>query len=224
MAVALLALCGVLSLMQQSGRLAEVVTSRRQPFVQKPVSSDPLNESPVPGVMALPPANLKGDGADASQIPDESPQQPVHLLPPDSRTAFSLADLKAQMPQRADGTFVIEVPTLHFSTYDAAARQVMAGRPVETMAQIAFHTAGADGTIRFRLSRLLTRCCSADARPYFVTASLVSPSGNPPFCSSGSWVTVRGHIAYEWQTGGFGAVIAVESITETSPPPNPVLH
>lgn len=174
------------------------------PPVAEPLSTLKLNSSPVPGVLSLPPATLAGSG------PVNPPA--THRPPPDSRTTFSLEDLKAQMPQREDGTFVIEVPTLHFAANDPAARRVMEGQRVETVAQIA---PGRTDKSELRLVRLLTRCCSADARPFHITASI---AGKPPSFANAAWVKVRGRIGYHRVWDGFGAVLHVESVTETSAP------
>ena len=208
-AAALLGVCGTLLIHRSPEPVCSPVLSLP---VEKttPVSSDPPNPSPLPGVLSLPPAALAGSG------PVSPPAS--HRPPPDSHQRFSLADLKAQMAQRKDGTFVIEVPTLHFSASDAAAREVMDGQPVETVAQIA---SGSGSAADLRLSRLLTHCCSADAHPFYIAASSARPL---PALANSAWVTVRGRISYQRQIGGFGTVLNVESITETTAPVNPVLQ
>lgn len=99
---------------------------------------------------------------------------------------------------------VIEVPVLHFSANDAAARQVMAGQPVETSAQVASHPSDSDELSRIGRSRLLTRCCTADARPYFIAVEPPSALSEFP---AGSWVAVTGSIGYCREAGGYGSVI-----------------
>lgn len=213
-AAALLGVCGMLFIHRSPEPVGTPVLSL--PAAENPaenatpVSSDPPNPASLPGVFSLPPATLAGSGPVA---PPAS-----HRPPPDSRQRFSLADLKAQMPQREDGTFVIEVPTLHYSASDPAARQVMDGQPVETLAQIAI---GSDSAAELRLSRLLTHCCSADARPFYIATTFSRP---PPAIANASWVTVRGRISYQRRLGGYGTVLNVESITETPAPVKPVLQ
>lgn len=160
----------------------------------------------LPGVMSLPPATL----ASASK----TPAAVIHRPPPDSRAVFTLADLKAQMPQREDGTFVMEVPTLHFSAADAAARRIMDGQRVETVAQLLSGDTGP------RLSRRLTRCCTADAREFSV-AAVLPPDFNAG--TAGTWVKAAGRLRYRREIGGFAAVLEITSITEVPPPANPVL-
>lgn len=209
-AAALLGVCGVLLMHRVPESVGTPVLSLPPKEKAPPVSSDPPSPSSLPGVFSLPPATLAGIGPVA---PSAS-----HRPPPDSRERFSLADLKAQMPQREDGTFVIEVPTLHFSASDPAARQVMDGQPVETLAQIATSNGS---VVDLSLSRLLTHCCSADARPFYIGTSF---SGPAPALGNASWVKVRGRIAYQRRSGGFRTVLNVESVTQAPAPLHPVLQ
>lgn len=174
---------------------------------QLPELPKAANLPQLPGVLALPPATLAGARTTAAAV--------THRPPPDSRAVFTLADLKAQMPQRENGTFLMEVPTLHFSAADAAARQVIEGRQVETLAQF---SSGQTGP---RLSRRLTRCCTADAREFSVTAVL-TPALTAT--AAGTWVKATGRIRYRREIGGFVAVLEITSITEAAPPANPVLQ
>ena len=166
---------------------------------------------PLSGVLSLPPAMLPGT-VTAQTITRHQPP------PPASREAFTFADLKSQMPQRADGTFLMEIPTLYFSAGDAAARQVIEGQNVETTAQ--FRRAGT-GIAAPRLTRRLTRCCSADAQEFCITAA--EPARLPAF-AEGTWVKAMGRMQYRREVGGFGAVLEIATISEVPPPATPVLQ
>jgi hypothetical protein len=137
--------------------------------------------------------------------------------PPASRDAFTFADLKAQMPQRADGTFLMEVPSLYFSAGDPAARQVIEGQSVETTAQL---RPDPSYPALFQLTRSLTRCCSADSRAYSI---VVEPATAMPSLPDGAWVSVTGTISYRREIGGYGPVIHSATIHQVPPPAIPIL-
>jgi len=225
LAAALLAVCGGIFLNPKppdspSGTNTPTTTLSPVPAAEQPRLSAPPTPaerhptSPHPGVLSLPPATLTGNYT--------IPPPKIHQAPPPSasRDTFTIDDLKAQLPQRASGTFAMEVPTLSFSAGDAAARQVIEGQSIETTAQI---TSRPSNPACATLSRSLTRCCASDARSYTLTAELPTPH---PLFPDGAWVTVTGTLHYTREIGdfSFSPMIRVLSMQMVPPPAQTVLQ
>lgn len=161
-------------------------------------------------MLSLPPAT------NASR--STTPAGPRHRPPPADVGRFTLADLKAQAPQRDDGTFLVDVPTLRFSASDPAARSVIEGQSVETTAQLCRNPSDPSLTT---LSRSLTHCCSADARHFAIPVRF---QGTHPSLPYGAWVTVTGTVAYHHDPAGYHAVLSASHISLTIPPIHPLIR
>jgi hypothetical protein len=163
----------------------------------------------LPGVLSLPPATHARDA--------RAPTGTRHLPPPADAGRFTLEDWQAQTPRRNDGTFLVEVPTLHFSASDPAARSVIEGQSVETTAQL--HRSPLHPALT-TLARSLTHCCTADARDFTIPLEL---PGEDPLLPDGAWVIVTGTIRYRPDPAGYRAVLCAKNIRVTDPPLNPLL-
>lgn len=192
LAIGLLCLCGVLL---NSQRIASSAPRTQSPTEFKP-NSIPAEVMPS-GVLNLPPATLAGNLNSINHVPP----------PTSSRDSFTLADLKAQMPQRSDGTFLMELSTIYFSASDAAARQIIEGKTIETTAQISFN---ADEGTGVKLCRSIPYCCSAHARRLSIVAKF---NGAAPAFANGDWVTITGTVAYCRDLNGYSPVLQIKSMS-----------
>jgi uncharacterized membrane protein YcgQ (UPF0703/DUF1980 family) len=140
---------------------------------------------------------------------------------PKSYGTFTLADLKAQVPQSKEGNFILEVPELYYTAGDKEVQSVITGQPVETTAQVLPEKVNnADGK-RLRIFRLLVQCCAADARPYSVPVEFADKA--PPIKDM-TWVKIVGTMAYAQENGQTVPLVKAISITETTAPENSMLY
>lgn len=134
---------------------------------------------------------------------------------------FTLADLKAQVPQSKEGNFILEVPELYYTAGDKEVQGVLAGQMVETTAQVLPEKVNnADGK-RLRIFRLLVQCCAADARPYSVPVEFAEKA---PALKDMTWVKIVGKMAYKQENGQTVPMIQASSIAETTSPDNAMLY
>ena len=133
---------------------------------------------------------------------------------------FTLADLKAQFPQSAEGNFKLEVPDICFTAGDKEVQCVLAGQRIETTGQVASETAGKTNGQPFRVIRLLTQCCAADARTYSVS---VETEGKLPTPMAMSWIKLIGTISYQQINGTITPILIASEIREAIKPETPIL-
>jgi hypothetical protein len=135
--------------------------------------------------------------------------------------SFTLADLKAQVPQSPEGNFMLEVPELYYTAGDKEVQSVLVGQPVETIAQVLPEKVNNEGGTRLRIFRLLVQCCAADARPYSIPVEFGKTA---PTFKDMSWVKVTGKMAYATEGDQTVPMIEVSSMTETAEPPNAMVY
>lgn len=135
--------------------------------------------------------------------------------------SFTLADLKAQVPQSKEGNFVLEVPELYYTAGDKEVQGVLNGQPVETTAQVLPEKVNNEDGKRLRIFRLLVQCCAADARPYSVPVEFTEKA---PTLKDMTWVKVVGKMSYKQEGGQTVPVILASSISETTSPDNAMLY
>lgn len=135
--------------------------------------------------------------------------------------SFTLADLKAQVPQSKEGNFLLEVPEIYYTAGDKEVQGVLAGQPVETIAQVLPEKLNnADGK-RLRIFRLLVQCCAADARPFSIPVEFESKA---PEFKDMTWVKVIGKMAYKSEGGQTVPVLLATSMTESAEPDNKMIY
>ncbi|MBL9115041.1 MAG: hypothetical protein JNJ83_08530 [Verrucomicrobiaceae bacterium] len=134
---------------------------------------------------------------------------------------FTLEDLKQQVPMSKDGNFVLEVPELFYTAGDLEVQKVLAGQPIETIAQVMPEKVNnADGK-RLRILRLLVQCCAADARPYSVPVEF---DDKAPTFKDMTWVKVVGKMGYEKEGDQTIPLVKVSKIEETTAPDQSMLY
>ena len=179
--------------------------STQPPAATTASSTPPAATAPAPAAGSTPPApaTKADDGAKAK-----------------SYGSFTLADLKAQVPQSPEGNFVLEVPELYYTAGDKEVQSVLTGQPVETTAQVIPEKGNTDGK-RVRIFRLLIQCCAADARPYSVPVEFEKEA---PKFKEMSWVKVVGKMTYRQENGQTVPVLLASKMTETAEPDNKMVY
>jgi uncharacterized membrane protein YcgQ (UPF0703/DUF1980 family) len=143
----------------------------------------------------------------------------VHASRP--KPAFTMADFKAQTPQKNDGTFLMEVPQILHTANAPEVQTLIAGQAVETTGQILRDaTPNADGK-HLRISRTQLQCCAEHAQHCSVALQF---SEKAPTFKELAWVTLVGTISYKQEDGKTVPVIIVKGIKETAAPKNPLLN
>jgi hypothetical protein len=135
--------------------------------------------------------------------------------------SFSLADLKAQVPQSPDGNFMLEVPELYYTAGDKEVQSVLTGQPVETIAQVLPEKVNNEKGTRLRIFRLLVQCCAADARPYSIPVEFGKTA---PTFKDMSWVKVTGKMNYTKEGDQTVPILEATSITEAAEPANAMVY
>jgi uncharacterized membrane protein YcgQ (UPF0703/DUF1980 family) len=153
--------------------------------------------------------------------PQEVERQATKTADAKSYGSFSLADLKAQVPQSPEGNFMLEVPELYYTAGDKEVQSVLVGQPVETIAQVLPEKVNNENGTRLRIFRLLVQCCAADARPYSIPVEFGKPA---PTFKDMSWVKVTGTMAYQTEGTQTIPMIEVTSITEAAEPENAMVY
>ena len=172
---------------------------------------------PVAAVKAAdaPPATPEGDVA-----------KEVNAAPPagaqtKSYGNFTLADLKAQVPQSKEGNFLLEVPEIYYTAGDKEVQGVLAGQPVETIAQVLPEKLNNPDGKRVRIFRLLIQCCAADARPFSIPVEFENKA---PEFKEMTWVKVTGKMSYKSEGGQTVPVLLAVTMTETAEPDNKMIY
>lgn len=70
-----------------------------------------------------------------------------------AKRGFTLADLKAQIPQHKDGTFLIEITDILNTATDPEVQNLIAGQPVESTGQVMPETVNCADGKRLRIFR-----------------------------------------------------------------------
>jgi hypothetical protein len=167
---------------KDSGNGTLKVTATAQAPDNKPKKRPPPQPIPVPIQMATPAKSPAAQGA--VQAPSPMPKKPT----------FTLADLKAQVPQDKDGNFQLELPELYMATGDRQVATVLDGQKVETVARVLPEKAdNADGH-KVRLFALVVSCCAADAQPVTIAADFGKKA---PAFKDMTWVKVHGIMRYK---------------------------
>jgi hypothetical protein len=195
-------------------RLAQVamfVTAKKIPFLMllgAVVALSILHESPITGARGEKPASSAMDG-EAKKVPDSGPSSQ-----PDPGV-FTLADLREQVPQDADGNFLLDVPSLFASTADPQVTHVLSGQPVVVEGRVIPEKVDNPNGTRLRLLVIQVTCCAVDARPY---AILLEFAEKPPGLKDMTWVKARGVVGYRTQGDKLEPFITANRIEEMASP------
>lgn len=135
--------------------------------------------------------------------------------------SFTLADLEAQVPKSKDGNFMLEVTELYYTAGDKEVQTVLAGQPVETIAQVLPEKVNNEKGTRLRLFRMLVQCCAADARPYSIPVEFGKAA---PDFKEMTWVKVVGKMSFQQEGGQTVPVLEATQIEETAAPENQMIY
>lgn len=135
--------------------------------------------------------------------------------------SFTLDDLKQQVPQSKEGNFILEVPEIYYTGGDIEVQTVLAGQPVETIAQVLPEKVNNEEGRRLRVFRMLVQCCAADARPYSVPVEFEEKA---PDYKDMTWVKIVGTMAYEKEGDQTVPVIKARTVEETTAPENTMIY
>ncbi|MBX7211195.1 MAG: hypothetical protein K1X78_23010 [Verrucomicrobiaceae bacterium] len=207
---------------------APVVTKADAPPALPPAASVALPPAATtapgtpPPVATLPPATVAGQPPPAGTASASSGSAPPSGAK-DSKSygSFTLADLEAQVPKSKAGNFILEVPELYYTAGDKEVQAVLAGQPVETVAQVLPEKVNNAEGKRLRILRLQIQCCAADARPYSIPVQFEDKA---PQFKDMSWVKVTGKMSYKQEGGQMVPVLEAGSIAETAAPENATVY
>ena len=198
-----------------------------------PSPSAPPSAPLPPAVVATPPAStVAAPTPDSARTPGSAPQTPAPGAPPPATASakqadaksfgsFTLEDLKAQVPMNKEGNFILEVPELYYTAGDLEVQKVLAGQPVETIAQVLPEKVNnADGK-RLRIFRMLIQCCAADARPYSIPVQFTDKA---PTIKDMTWVKMKGKMAYVKEGGQTVPMLEATSYEETTAPQDAMMY
>jgi hypothetical protein len=188
---------------------AMVATTPAAPAVPTPVKADAGAATPPATVAAVTPADPNAPATKHRPPPVPIPvpiqmatpakapvaQGAVQAPPPMAqKPSFTLADLKAQVPQDKDGNFQLELPELYMATGDRQVAMVLDGQKVETIGRVLPEkTDNADGH-KVRLFALVISCCAADAQPITIPIQFADKA---PSFKDMTWVKVHGVMRYK---------------------------
>ncbi|MFZ4764547.1 MAG: hypothetical protein ACOYMN_06290 [Roseimicrobium sp.] len=181
--------------------------------LNKDAATRPTPPAPGPAAKAgdvMPPVSTK-----------EIEKQAQKAADPKSYGSFTLADLKAQVPQSPEGNFMLEVPELYYTAGDKEVQSVLNGQMVETIAQILPEKVNNDKGTRVRIFRLLVQCCAADARPYSIPVEF---GKTPPSFKDMSWVKVIGKMTYKTEGEQTVPMLEATSMSEAAEPADKMVY
>lgn len=187
----------------------------------------PAGGDRVPGSSAPPTASIATTTVNAPLPPATPGAAPAGATPAKADAAaksfgsFTLADLKAQVPQSKEGNFILEVPEIYYTAGDKEVQSVLKGQPVETVAQVMPEKVNNDAGKRLRVFRLLVQCCAADARPYSVPVEFAEKA---PAMKEMTWVKLTGTMDYRTEGGQIVPIIVAKDFKETTAPDNAMLY
>jgi hypothetical protein len=150
------------------------------PAAPAPKHRPPPVPIPVPIQMATKAPAAKG----AVQAPPPMAQKP----------SFTLADLKAQVPQDKEGNFQLELPELYMATGDRQVAMVLDGQKVETIGRVLPEKTDNANGHKVRLFALVISCCAADAQPITIPIQFADKA---PAFKDMTWVKVQGIMRYK---------------------------
>ena len=146
-------------------------------------------------------------------------QAPPPAVP--AKPGFTLADLKAQIPQDKDGVFLMELTDILNTATDPAVRALLEGQPVATTAQVAIDPQAKADDGHLRLVRSQVQCCAAHLRK---CAVVVECSGKVPGFKDQAWVRVVGTLGYRHEDGKSTPCIVAREIKEVPAPADPLIR
>jgi uncharacterized membrane protein YcgQ (UPF0703/DUF1980 family) len=135
--------------------------------------------------------------------------------------SFSLEDLKAQVPMSKEGNFILDVPEIYYTAGDKEVQTVLAGQPVETIAQVLPEKVNNEEGKRLRIFRMLVQCCAADARPYSIPAQFAEKA---PDFKDMAWVKIKGKMSYVQEGGQTVPLLEATHIEETTAPDDAMMY
>lgn len=150
-------------------------------------------------------------------FPDRTVAQDSQSRP---SAAFTLADLKAQIPQNEKGQFILEVPQMVNAAIDGEVFSLLSGQLVESTGQIAYQAGETGNAPQPVLARSQIQCCVTHAREYFVALRFPGDVKAP---RDRAWVRLIGNLSSEVNNGRVRAVCVVTEIQEIEVPGNPLL-
>jgi hypothetical protein len=148
-------------------------------------------------------------------------QTPAAAMSVPKKPGFTMADLKAQVPQNKEGTFLMEVPAILNTSTDREVQGLLTGQAVETTGQIVAETTGNADAKSLRITRSQLQCCSAHARQCSIALQFTAKA---PAFKEFAWVTLTGTVSYRQEDGKAVPVISVKEIREIPKPANALLQ
>ncbi len=137
------------------------------------------------------------------------------------KPGFTMADLKAQVPQNNDGTFLMEVPAILNTSTDREVQVLLTGQPIQTTGQVVTESVAGSSLRTLRICRSQLQCCSEHARQCSV--ALVFPAKTPALPDL-AWVTLIGTISYKMEAGKMVPILSVKEFKEIPKPANALLQ
>lgn len=197
-------------------------TSRKEQFaLRKDTAQKPeitVNAVPAISDAQRTPGSAAGN---SGATPTETTTAAASSSAAKSFGSFTLADLKAQVPQNKEGEFILEVPELYYTAGDKEVQGVLKGQPVITTAQVLPEKVNnADGK-RLRIFRLLVQCCAADARPYSIPVEFEDKA---PELKEMSWIELHGKMDYVTENGQVVPLMKATSHKEAAAPTDAMLY
>jgi hypothetical protein len=189
--------------------------------------SEPAVAAASPAASAATPSAIAQTPPDPSQGPaptvntKEIEKQATKGAETKSFGSFTLADLKAQVPQSPEGNFMLEVPELYYTAGDKEVQGVLNGQSIETIAQVLPEKVNNEKGTRLRIFRLLVQCCAADARPYSIPVEFGTTA---PVYKDMSWVKVTGKMSYKKEGDQIVPVIEDAKMTEAAEPASGMVY
>ncbi len=157
----------------------------------------------------------------AASAPTLQPLPLPDAAQPKSIAPFTLADLKAQVPQSKEGNFMLDVPEIFYTAGDKEVQAVLEGQMVETVAQVLPEKVNNPNGSRLRIFRLLVQCCAADARPFSIPVEF---GKSAPKFKDMTWVKVVGKLSFKSENKQMVPVLEVTSMTETAEPDSKAIY
>ena len=158
----------------------------------------------------------------STSVPTPEPTaSPDTASQPKSVAPFTLADLKAQVPQSKEGNFMLDVPEIFYTAGDKEVQAVLEGQKVETIAQVLPEKVNNPNGTRLRIFRLLIQCCAADARPLSIPVEF---GKTPPNFKDMAWVKVVGKLSFKSENNQTVPVLEATSMVETVEPDSKAIY
>lgn len=160
-------------------------------------------------------AVYQGVASDLSTNAVNEPMKRIGLDgPPPSQSAspsFTLEDLRSQVPQDAEGNFLLTVPSLCTSTGDPELMKVLNGQPVTVDGRIFPENKDNPDGRRLRLLFIQVSCCAVDARPYSIVLEFAEKA---PAIKAMTSVKACGILNYRTEAGKLVPFVAAKRLEE----------